>query len=93
MTLGKLAVYARKLHRILVLFISVLSLIMIATGLTLRGGDEAGEKPFINYNVAWSVHGAVSVFFAIVLGLMLITGLYLYLYPWIQKLSRPKPTT
>jgi hypothetical protein len=93
MMLGKLAVYARKIHRILVLFITVLGVVMAATGLTM---DEAGESgnslfPFIDYRFARRIHGSLSTYFALVLGLMIATGLYLYLYPWLQKTFRKSP--
>lgn len=91
MQLGKIAVYARKIHRILVLFISALSLVMVVTGLTLHKGNEADGKPLLNYNIAWSIHGTVAIFFAFILGCMVLTGLYLYSYPWLQKIIRPKP--
>lgn len=94
MMLGKLAVYARKIHRILVLFITVLGTTMAVTGLTM---DEAGEGSsllsFINYGAARQLHGSLSKIFAIILGSMIITGLYLYLYPWLQKTFRKSPSS
>lgn len=91
MSLGKIAVYARKIHRILVLFITALGLTMMVTGLTLHEGNEKGEATLLNYNVAWSIHGVISVIFALFLTAMIATGLFLYSYPWIQKMIRKNP--
>jgi hypothetical protein len=92
MTLGKLAVYARKIHRILVLFISVLGVAMAITGLTLHEAEEGGSfLPYLKADFAGEVHNSLSTYFAFVLGLMIITGLMLYLYPWLQKIFRKTP--
>jgi hypothetical protein len=94
MQLDKFALYARKIHRILVIFITILGTIMMITGLMIdeleEGNNIIADPEFIR-----SIHGKTSTPFAIILGLMIITGLILYLYPWLQKTIRkstPPPT-
>jgi hypothetical protein len=94
MNLAKLSIWARKIHRILVSFVTISGLIMMMTGLVMRNSTE-GETflPFIDPTAARTVHGNTSAIFAVFLGLMILTGLFLYMYPWLIKILRKPPST
>lgn len=65
--------FAKKIHRLLVLVVSILAVIMISTGL------------FIDFPQARIVHSLISKLFAAVLVLMAASGLTMYFYPWFKK--------
>jgi hypothetical protein len=90
MNLTKLALYSRKIHRILVIFITILGTIMMITGLMIDELEDGGHI-FADPEFIRSIHGKTSTPFAFVLGLMIVTGLFLYLYPWIQKTIHKTP--
>jgi hypothetical protein len=94
MNLVKLVIWARKIHRYLVIIISVISPIMMVTGFKLHKERE-GEivLSFIDATAARTLHNQLSTIFAIVLGLMMLTGIYLYIFPWLTKIfKKPSPT-
>ena len=74
---------AKKLHRILVLIITILSLLMALTGLILK--YPALSLNLINLGLVRYLHNQLSPLFGIVLTLMIITGIWMYLYPALQK--------
>jgi hypothetical protein len=94
MQLAKLAILARKIHRFLVLFVVVLGLIMMTTGLTLHEAEEGRQLfSFLDIGTARMIHSSISIIFSGLLSLMIVTGLYLFLYPWLQKITRKKVPT
>jgi hypothetical protein len=93
MSLSKLAILSRKVHRFLVLIITVLGTVMAATGLTMHeAGEENNLFPFFDLNLAEKIHNTLSVYFTLVLGLMILTGLFLYLFPYITKFYSNRST-
>lgn len=74
---------SKKIHRILVLIITVLSLLMALTGLMLK--YPAFNLNLINLGLVRYLHNQLSPLFGIVLTLMIITGVWMYLYPELQK--------
>lgn len=89
MFLTKLSIWARKIHRYLVILISVIGLVMSVTGYKMHEALEGTNVlPFIDYAAARVLHNQLSTLFAIVLGIMMFTGIFLFLYPWIIKLTR-----
>jgi len=89
MSLVKLSIWARKIHRYLVILISVIGLVMMVTGYKMKQATEGVVVlPFIDYHAARVLHNQLSTLFAVILGIMMLTGIFLFLYPWIIKLSR-----
>ena len=79
----KYYLFAKKVHRILVLIITVISLLMALTGLILK-------YPALNLNLfdlglIRYLHNQLSPLFGIVLFAMIITGIWMYLYPVLMK--------
>ena len=88
MSFPKLAVSARKIHRFLVIFIVILGLTMMITGTTMKYPNLMPIDPFL----ARRTHNIVSTFFSITLLGMMLTGSYSFLFPWLIKTFRNKPT-
>ncbi len=84
--MGKLLYLSRKIHRLLVLIISVLILIMAGTGTLLKYQSFVSNNfPSIDLGAVRYLHGNLSLFFIIVLILMAASGLILYFLPEIIK--------
>ncbi|OGG08861.1 hypothetical protein A2154_02200 [Candidatus Gottesmanbacteria bacterium RBG_16_43_7] len=84
MNLTKLSILARKTHRLLVLLIIIFGLPMTITGTTMK-------YPYlspIDESLARSLHNLLSPFFALIFLSMMLTGGYMYIYPWLQKYFR-----
>lgn len=82
----KIYLYARTIHRFLVMIISFLTLIMAGTGLILRQAREGKNLPnSIDVNLARYIHNQLSVLFTVVLILMALSGIIMYIYPLIKK--------
>lgn len=83
--IGKsLYIYSRKLHRILLFVVSTLTLIMGMTGLVMKY-PKLGAILHLENSMVRYVHNKLSVLFVAVLGAMMLTGLYMYFYPWYQQ--------
>lgn len=91
MNLGKLSYYARKIHRFLLLFVIIFGLIQMVTGLAMR---YPKMLPMIDQGAALSLHYKTATYFAIAFGLQMLTGIIMYLTPWLIKTFRrpPEPT-
>lgn len=86
MKMTKIYLYARAIHRFLVIIIAVLTLIMAGTGLVLRQVSEGKNLPeSIDVNLARYIHNQLSILFTIILVLMALSGIVMYLYPLIKK--------
>lgn len=83
----QLYILARKIHRLMVIVISVLSLVMMVTGLNMKYGWF-----FIDAGVSQEIHGILSPYFAVVLAANIITGFYMYLYIQPRKGNVNKPS-
>ncbi len=78
----KLYLLAKKIHRFLVLIITAIMAIIIWTGMMMK----YSWAPFgMNLAKARYVHNQLSVIFTIVLALMAITGVAMYLVPFLIK--------
>ncbi len=84
---------AKKIHRILVLIIMVLGLTMAVTGTLLKytwiTTDYLTSVDLVQVR---SLHSALSTYFGIVLVLMILTGLWMYLYPPLKRTFAKKNT-
>lgn len=72
---------SRKIHRLLVVFVTVLGLVMAGTGTVMRFPSLLPQ----GVGAMVEIHETVSVFFAAILVLQIITGLVLYVFPLIRK--------
>jgi hypothetical protein len=89
MNLVKLAIWSRKIHRYLVILISVIGLVMMVTGYKMHQASEGNVVfPFIDSAGTRTLHNQLSTLFAVVLGGMILTGIFMYIYPWIVQLTR-----
>ncbi len=80
----KIYLLAKKIHRMLVLMITFLSLLMGATGLMLKY-PTLNFFGLIDLGLARYLHNQLSPLFGIGLTLMITTGVWMYLYPALQK--------
>jgi cytochrome b subunit of formate dehydrogenase len=72
--------YARMIHRYLVVIVLLLGMYMMVTGICMYSGQYLGLDPVtVRY-----MHHNVSVVFSIVLGGMMITGSYLFIFPYLR---------
>ncbi len=77
----RLFVLCKKIHRLLVLVVAVLIVVMAGTGILMKYALFASKYfGFFDSGMIRYVHNNLSVYFAAVLGLMALTGLYIYLF-------------
>lgn len=76
----QLYILSRKIHRMIVIIIVVLSLAMMVTGLNMKYGWFFLDRGFSN-----NLHNNLSPYFALVLMINVITGFYMYLYTQPRK--------
>ena len=71
---------SKKIHRFLVIIISVIGILMIGTGILLK------YKPdFIDMGLVRLIHNNLSPYFVVVFLGMLITGLVMYIFPMLKN--------
>ncbi len=88
MDIGKITYYARRVHRFVLLLVVILGLVQMITGLTLR---YPLALPMIDQEQARLLHFQTALYFSVVFGLQMITGVIMYVAPWVVKrLNRPK---
>ena len=76
---------AKKIHRFLVIIISVIGLLMAGTGTLLKYTFISKKLTFIDLGLIRSFHNNLSPYFAVVFLGMLITGLVMYLFPMLKN--------
>jgi len=78
----KLHFLSKKIHRLFVLIITVLIVVMAVTG-TMLGHPSW----FVSFDLGMVrfVHNRLSDYFTVVLVLMLVSGLYMYFFPILNK--------
>jgi len=82
---------ARKIHRLCVLGMVVFGLIMGTTGSLMKYAQfVVVAMPSVDLLLARKIHNTMSPFFAIIFGIMMVSGGYMYLYPWFLKRSQKK---
>jgi hypothetical protein len=62
-----------------------LTMIMGGTGTLMKYPSFFSSLPFIDLGLMRAVHNMMSIYFSIVLSLMMLTGLYMYLFPYLRK--------
>jgi len=81
--------WSKKIHRILVLLILILGILMIGTGYMMHEGAYI-LLPAIQIRY---IHDSFSILFSVILGIMALTGTYLFLFPYLPvKKQIPQPT-
>ena len=85
MMMTNLYILSRKIHRLLVLIILVIGLLMAGTGMALKYTFLSSSLPFVDLGFVRYLHNVLSPFFAIVFLGMLITGIYMYIFPLLRK--------
>lgn len=81
----KLYLLSKKIHRILVLIISVIGILMAITGIILKYTFIATKFTFVDLGSVRFVHNNLSPVFSIVFLGMLATGLIMYLFPVLRN--------
>lgn len=73
-------IFAKKIHRLLVVFILMTGIVMAITGLCMYSGNYLSFDPL----AVRTLHGQLSIVFVGILGLMATTGLYLFIFPYLH---------
>jgi hypothetical protein len=81
----KLYILSRKIHRILVMIISVIGILMAITGVILKYPFISKNLSFLDLGLIRYLHNNLSPYFTIVFLLMSITGIFMYLFPLLKK--------
>lgn len=77
---------ARKVHRFCVLFMVVLGLAMTGTGSVMKYAFLVTPVlPSVDLLRVRQLHAILSPFFGIILLAMMVSGGYMYLYPWLLR--------
>jgi hypothetical protein len=85
MKMTKLYLYAKLIHRILVVVITFLTILMAGTGTAIKYSEFFSSFPFINITFSRYMHNQLSIIFTIVLVCMATTGIIMYLFPIFRK--------
>lgn len=72
-------ILARKIHRISLFFVVVLGLVQLTTGIMMKYGIG-------NLLTARSLHNAVSIYFALAFAIQMLTGIYMYIHPFLLRI-------
>ncbi len=86
---AQLYLWCKKIHRYLVLGMAVLGILMGGSGYMMH------ENIYILLPATQirTLHNNFSVAFAVVLGVMTITGLYLFIFPYLKTKQPPQQPT
>jgi hypothetical protein len=77
----QLFLLSKKIHRWLVLLILLLTICMVATGLMMYFGNFLSFSP----TTIRVFHNRISMGFSIVLGTMALTGLCMFIFPYVKN--------
>ena len=82
MNIGKLSYYSRKVHRWSLWFVVILGLIQMITGLTMK---YPNMFPFLDQGSVRLLHFQTAGYFALAFGTQMLTGIIMYITPWIIR--------
>ena len=86
MSIEKLDRIARTTHRLCVILMLVLGMTMAYTGMVMKFTVFIlTYVPFLYFGNARTLHNFLSPFFGVLLVTMMITGGYMYIYPWLLR--------
>jgi uncharacterized iron-regulated membrane protein len=77
--------WSKTIHRLSLFGMVGLGLIMGTTGSWMKFSQLAMLTPRLDLQMVRYLHNQMSPFFSIFLGLMTVTGLYMYWFPWYSK--------
>lgn len=80
-----LYILSRKLHRILVIVLCLLTILMAGTGTILKYTFVSAKLPFIDVGLTRYLHNQLSPLFTIALILMMTTGIIMYIFTLPRK--------
>lgn len=78
--MNKLYLYARAIHRSLVLLITVATIVMAGSGMVLKN-PRIGQALNLNLSLVRGLHNNFSLVFTILLLIMIVSGVIMYLFP------------
>lgn len=81
----KLYLFSKKIHRVLVLIITVIGVLMSITGVLLKYTFISTKFSFIDLGLIRFIHNNLSPFFVIIFFGMMITGIIMYLFPLVRN--------
>jgi len=82
--MNKLYLYARTIHRSLVLLIAVSTLIMAGSGMILKN-PGIGQALNLNLSLVRYLHNNFSLVFSMLLLMMTVSGVVMYLFPLLRS--------
>lgn len=77
--------WSRKIHRWSLWFVIVLGLVQLVTGLTMKYPQLFH---FIDEPTARGLHRQTATYFAVFFGIQMLTGIIMYITPWLLKITR-----
>lgn len=75
----KVFIFFKRIHRLLALLVASFGIVMMITGMSMKYGW------FVDPLTARSTHNLFSTFFVIALLPMMITGLFMFIFPYWQR--------
>jgi hypothetical protein len=78
---AKLYLVAKKMHRVLVVLIILLTIPMSLTGVMMKTGNYFPFDPL----AIRMIHSTISLYFTGVFGAMSLTGLYMFIFPYLKN--------
>ncbi len=76
--------WAKKIHRLFLFLTSFLIIFMSITGIILKFSFFSSLS-FLDLGLMRSLHNDFSIYFVISLGIMMLTGIYMYLFPLLRR--------
>ena len=83
----KLYLWTKEIHRLFIYLTSFLIFIMSITGMLLKFSIFKSLS-LLDLGLVRSLHNDFSIYFAISLGIMMITGIYMYLFPILRRSNK-----
>lgn len=82
--MNKLYLYAKTIHRSLVILIVIATFIMAGSGMILKN-PKLGQALNMDLSLVRYLHNNFSVVFTILLLLMILSGVVMYIFPLLKK--------
>lgn len=80
----KLYLWAKSIHRLFLYLTSFLVLFMSITGILLKYSIFKNIS-FLDLNLIRSLHNDMSIYIVVSLGLMMTTGVFMYIFPLLRR--------
>ena len=88
----KLYLLSKTIHRLFLYLISYMIIFMSVTGVILKYSFFS-DRAYIDLGLIRYLHNEFSIYFAVSLGIMMLTGIMMYLFPLIRRKPSSKPIT